>query len=87
MTVTAMHMPENIGSIISELTAYAVSYSDSVKYGDYLQYKQVDEDYDGTYDYIEISDCDQSAESVDIPSEIEGLSVTSIGDYAFSGTS
>lgn len=35
-------------------------------------------------DYIEISGCDESAETVVIPSEIDGLSVTSIGENAFS---
>lgn len=32
---------------------------------------------------IIISGCDRSATSVEIPSEINGMSVTSIGDYAF----
>ncbi|MBE6861452.1 MAG: hypothetical protein E7497_00935 [Ruminococcus sp.] len=35
-------------------------------------------------DYIEISDCDTSATEVEIPSGIDGVSVTSIGDWAFS---
>lgn len=34
-------------------------------------------------DHIEISNCDKSATSVDIPSQIDGLPVTSIGMYAF----
>ena len=34
-------------------------------------------------DYIEISDCNVSATSVEIPSEIDGVPVTSIGDDAF----
>ncbi|MDE6832625.1 MAG: leucine-rich repeat protein [Ruminococcus sp.] len=34
-------------------------------------------------DYIEISDCDESAETVVIPAEIDGVSVTSIGASAF----
>mgnify|MGYP003309177209 CR=1 FL=1 len=34
-------------------------------------------------DYIEISDCDESATSVEIPSDIDGVPVTTIGGYAF----
>ncbi len=34
-------------------------------------------------DYIEITDCDESATKVEIPSEIDGVEVKSIGDYAF----
>ncbi len=34
-------------------------------------------------DYIEISDCDESATKVEIPSEIDGVPVTSIGYEAF----
>ena len=33
---------------------------------------------------VEIVDCNRSATSVDIPAEIDGMSVTSIGNYAFS---
>ena len=35
-------------------------------------------------DYIEITDCDTSAAEVEIPSEIDGVAVTKIGDSAFS---
>lgn len=45
-------------------------------YGD-LEYAFLD---DGT---IEITDCNNSVTSVDIPSEIDGIPVTSIGDFAF----
>ncbi|MCM1227722.1 MAG: leucine-rich repeat protein [Clostridium sp.] len=54
-----------------------------MQYGDYLYYEKVDEDDDGIYDYIRISDCDDSAETVDIPAEIDGLLVTSIGNFVF----
>lgn len=37
--------------------------------------------------WIEITDCDQSAETVEIPAEIGGTTVRDIGDYAFSGCS
>ena len=36
-------------------------------------------------DYIEICDCDESAVSVEIPAELDGLPVTYIGSYAFAG--
>ena len=66
------------------LIVNAADYSDPFKYGDYLNYRQIDEDEDGIYDYIEISSCDESAVSVEIPSEIDGLPVTSVGEWSFS---
>ncbi len=63
------------------LMAEAASVSDEMKYGDYLYYQQVDEDKDGTYDYVEITGCDKSAVKIIIPSEINGLPVTSIGGF------
>ncbi len=56
---------------------------EAANYGDYLYYYQVDEDEDNTYDYIEITACDESVTEIEIPSEIDGLSVTSIGNDAF----
>ena len=50
-----------------------------------LTYKVVDNNNDGSGDYVEITDCDESATSVEIPAEIGGLPVTSIGYYACSG--
>ena len=50
-----------------------------IKYGDYLYYKVND---DNT---VTITDCDENATSVAIPSAIDGKSVTSIGDSAFFG--
>ena len=61
-----------------------------------IQANAADEYTEGTYDvltyknygdYIEISDCDSSATSVEIPSVIDGVPVTSIGELAFSGCS
>lgn len=49
-----------------------------------LTYNTVDEDGDGTFDYVKITACDQSVTEVEIPSEIEGLPVTIIED-AFYG--
>ncbi len=69
--------------VIPSVEVSAVTYSDEMSYGDYLAYKQIDEDEDGTYDYIEIRECDESATTVEIPSEIDGLPVTSIRNYAF----
>ncbi|MBQ7901767.1 MAG: hypothetical protein IJ365_07405 [Clostridia bacterium] len=62
-------MPQT--EIFEPLTAEAENYSYEAKYGDHLYYKKVDEDEDGTYDYVRISDCDRSATSVEIPSEID----------------
>lgn len=71
-------------SLVNEpLIAEAYTYGEETKYGDYLYYITVDEDEDGTYDYVEITDCDTSATEVEIPAEINGLSVTSIGYQAF----
>ncbi len=65
------------------LIADAESHSDEIKYGDYLSYKQIDEDDDGIYDYVEIIGCDETAKEVIIPDVIDGLPVTSIGNYVF----
>ena len=48
-----------------------------------LTYEKVDEDNDGKYDYVVIEGCDKSAASVNIPSKIDGLPVTNIGNEAF----
>ena len=45
---------------------------------EFLTYEKYD-------DHIEITGCDKSAESVEIPAEIDGLPVTIIGEFAFSG--
>ena len=59
---------------------YAISASAANEYTegtyDVLTYKNYG-------DHIEISGCDESAEKVVIPSEIDGVPVTSIGDEAF----
>ncbi len=51
-------------------------YAEELRYGDLTYHK-----YD---DHIEITHCDTKAVSVDIPAEIDGLPVTSIGNSAFS---
>ena len=51
------------------------------QYGDYLYYKI---NNDNT---VTITDCDIYAVSIDIPSQINGMSVTSIGNGAFYGCS
>ena len=48
-----------------------------------LTYEKIDEDNNGTDDYVAITDCDTSVTSVEIPAEIDGLPVTSIGYEAF----
>lgn len=64
------------------LVANAESYSEQLQYGN-LYYSKADQNNDGIYDYIEITGCTESTASVIIPSEIDGLPVTSIGDWAF----
>lgn len=63
--------------------ADAYNQSDEMKYGDYLSYIQVDNDENGTYDYIEISDYDESVTEILIPAEIDGVAVKEIGYEAF----
>ncbi len=53
-------------------------------YDDNLYYYKIDRDKDDVYDYAVITDCNEEATSVEIPSEINGLPVTRIGSYAFS---
>ena len=71
--------------LISDISVSAETTSDELSYGDYLKYQKIDEDDDGTYDYIRITDCDESATEIEIPGEIDGLKVTVIGASAFSG--
>ncbi|MGN0613410.1 MAG: leucine-rich repeat protein [Porcipelethomonas sp.] len=72
------------GLLNEPITAEAANYSSQMEYGDYLSYVRVDDDEDGFYDHVEITDCDTSAVPVEIPSEIDGMPVTDIGDSAFS---
>ncbi len=70
----------------------AVPFS-NVYMNDSAVYAEEETEYtEGTYgvltyknygDYIEISDCDSSATEVEIPAEIDGVKVTSIGNWAF----
>lgn len=53
-----------------------------------LKYKRIDSDYKGTqydpeYDYVLITGCDDSAVTINIPEEIDGLPVTKIDMSAF----
>ncbi|MGN0620725.1 MAG: leucine-rich repeat protein, partial [Porcipelethomonas sp.] len=83
-TTVATSATASTSAVTTSVTT-AVTYGDETEYGDHLYYRTVDEDDDGTYDYIIISDCDTSAVSVEIPGEIDGLPVTSIGNGAFWG--
>lgn len=67
----------------SSLIAGAETYGEQAGYGDYLYYQTVDEDEDGTDDFVKITDCDESATEAEIPAEIEGLPVTVIDNGAF----
>lgn len=61
------------------LTVFAESHPDESSNGIFKYYKYSD--------HIEISSCDRSASSVEIPSSIEGVPVTVIGPSAFQGCS
>ena len=68
---------------ISGIMPVSSSAEESVKtYGD-LSYITSDSDGDGTDDYAQIVDCNETAVEVDIPAEIEGLPVKSTRDWAF----
>lgn len=69
--------------IIPQLTVSA-DYT-GIKYDDNLYYLKIDKNNDDVYDYAVITDCDESAISIEIPSEIKGLPVTRIGANAFYG--
>ncbi|MBQ3565935.1 MAG: leucine-rich repeat protein, partial [Oscillospiraceae bacterium] len=75
-------MPQT--DVFEPMTVEAGSYSYEMSYDDYLTIQKVDKDDDGTYDYVEIVECDTSATEIEIPSEIDGLHVESIGYRAFS---
>lgn len=57
------------------------------QYGKYFTYDKIDEDGDGEFDSVEITKCDVSAKSISIPSKMNGLPVTRIGENAFDGCS
>ncbi len=65
------------------VTVSAETNNDLLQYGDHISYQKIDEDENGTFDYIEISDCNESAKEITIPAEIDGLPVTSIGNGTF----
>lgn len=67
-------MPSVVNADNAVITASAEDYTEGT-------YEQLE--YKNYGDHIEISICDQSATEVVIPSEIEGLPVTSIGEQAF----
>ena len=76
-----MHCKYICGGGVQPLTANAETYGD-------LTYITVDEDDDGTYDYVGITDCNELVTAeVEIPAEIDGLPVTRIYYNAFCGCS
>lgn len=66
--------------------AEIVIYSDQENYEDTLYYVKADEDKDGVYDYVEISDCNVILTEINIPDEIDGLPVKKIGYLSFWGS-
>lgn len=83
VSALGLMMPAKNGNISDSVSITASAYSEGT-YGN-LTYSSYDSDGDSDYDYIEISDCDDLAVSVDIPAVIDGLPVTNIGDGAFLG--
>lgn len=64
------------------LSVNAEIYGKEITYG-YLTYQTVDENEDGMFDYIQITGCDKLITEVEIPSEINGVPVTTIRYGAF----
>ncbi len=64
------------------LSVNAEIYGKEITYG-YLTYQTVDENEDGMFDYIQITGCDKLVTEVEIPSEINGVPVTTIRYGAF----
>jgi hypothetical protein len=79
------------GSQNSTAQAYAEKYerkfallgSDQTDTFENFTYIILDSDYDGVNDCIEITDCDHSATVINVPAEINGVPVKSIGNNAF----
>ncbi|MCM1227901.1 MAG: leucine-rich repeat protein [Clostridium sp.] len=69
--------------VLAPFTANAERFGDIMYYENYLRYQYMDKDDDGTFDYIEITGCDKSAETADIPAEIDGMPVKCISASAF----
>lgn len=68
-------------STVADNTAITASAESEAEYTDDGTYEQLT--YLNYGDHIEIFDCDESATEVVIPSEIEGVPVTSIGKWSF----
>ncbi|MDE5763683.1 MAG: leucine-rich repeat protein [Ruminococcus sp.] len=68
---------------VNPVRNYAVTASSVDDDNDYTEETYENLTYIKYSDYIEITDCDESATEIIIPSEIDGLPVTSIGDTAF----
>ena len=54
------------------MTGGAETTSDEMQYGDYLYYRQVDENSDGVYDLVRITNCEDEATEVEIPEKLTG---------------
>ncbi|MBQ3565628.1 MAG: leucine-rich repeat protein [Oscillospiraceae bacterium] len=67
---------------VCSLSVFAEDVSSEMTSGD-LSYVQVDEDEDGYFDFIRVTDCSSTAESVLIPKTIDSLAVQEIAADAF----
>ncbi len=61
--------------------------SEEMAYGEFIKCMIVDEENDGTNDFVIITDCDESATEIVLPPQIEGLPVTEISRKAFENCS
>lgn len=79
---TALLCTASVLTLGQSLCVNAEIYEEEISYG-YLTYQKVDENEDGMFDYIQITGCDKLITEVEIPSEINGVPVTTIRYGAF----
>lgn len=78
-------VPEIMPDMGANVSVSAELYSDLMELNN-LNYKKVDSDEDGVYDYVVIlQSFSYQSEEIVIPSEIDGLPVKKIGADAFAG--
>ncbi|MBQ3566493.1 MAG: Ig-like domain-containing protein, partial [Oscillospiraceae bacterium] len=77
-TATISAIDPDTGETVWSGTANVIN---GIKYGDNLYYEKMDNDDDGVDDYVNIVGCEETATSVHIPAEIDGLPVKSIWGF------
>lgn len=81
---TALILPACNICFVDGWKVHAEIKSESLEYSGFT-YAEIDQDHDGIFDSVKILSGDRSAVLIEIPDQINGLPVTSIGDSAFSG--